>query len=353
MLANLEIPDFDMSLSIEDQEVEDVPSGQRPWETVDWKERIGREEVFSKRYKPKATEVKELEAMAASLGIAKSTAFFRTIGIASKETQNIQRLLSGDHSILLSVLPVICGETKYDLLLLTDGFILKNRAVSYFNPLEKRYETCQLWRDVDFIERVNQFEIVIQIVDSPKKYSLSSMEELTSLDTIYERLEHAIVFHELFDSTSHRTETLGWQYLRVRKPAFTAAVTNDPKVLDGKHQTVTRCINEIDDYNKHAPLHYAVLHDECNLDVIRGLLNAGAAPNLEDGDGRSVMYYGMFSEAVDGVVEWIEIGLTSVFLTAQLNEMGCQEKSSMLSQAQAAQSPSLQKPNLEVNCLVE
>jgi len=294
LLASLEIPDFDISLDLEDKKDEEVPVKQTLWEVVNWKERIGREEVFSKLYRPTRSEVEELGALAKTLGIARQSGFFRSIGITSKETQNIQQLLSGDHSILLSVLHVACDGTKFDLLLFTDGFILKNQSVNYFNPLEKRYETCQLWKDVNYVEQVNHFEILIKIVDSSRKYELSSADEHSTLETIYQCLERVIIFHEMFDSTSDRTGTLGWQYLRVRKPAFTAAVTNDPSVLDGKHQIVSRSINELDAYNKHAPLHYAVLQAECSLDVIRALLNAGATPNLEDGDGKSAMYYGTF-----------------------------------------------------------
>ena len=296
MLATLEIPDFDMSLDVEDKKEEEFSVKQTPWQAVDWKERIDREEVYSKLYKPKRSEVEELDAIAKTLGIAKSSGFFRSIGISSKETQNIQQLLSGDHSILLSVFHVACDGIKYDLVLLTDGFILKNQLVNYFNPLEKRYETCQLWKDVNYIERLNHFEILIQIVDSSRKYELSSADEHTPLEIIYQVLERVIIFHEMFDSTSDRTGTLGWQYLRVRKPAFTAAVTNDSRILDGKHQMVSRSINDIDAYNKQAPLHYAVLQDECSIDVVRALLNAGATPNLKDGDGKSPMYYGAFQK---------------------------------------------------------
>ena len=312
LLASLEIPDFDISLDLEDKKDEEVPVKRALWEVVDWKERIGREEVFSKLYRPKRSELEELDALAKSLGIARPSGFFRSIGITSKETQNIQQLLSGDHSILLSVLHVACDGTKFDLLLLTDGFILKNQSVNYFNPLEKRYETCQLWKDVNYIEQVNHFEILIQIVDSSRKYELSSADEHSTLKTIYQCLERVIIFNELFDSTSDRTGTLGWQYLRVRKPAFTAAVTNDPRVLDGKHQIVSCGINDLDAYNKHAPLHYAVLQAECSLDVIRALLNAGATPNLEDGDGKSAMYYGTYQTDKVELIPWLTLYLYSV-----------------------------------------
>jgi len=295
LLANLEIPDFDMSLEHDDDDkVGSLPGGQKPWEVVDWKERINREEVFSKLYKPKRSEVQELYAMSNTLGVAKSTGILRSIGMVSKGTQDIQTLLSGEHSILMANFRVMHGEVAYHMLLFNDGFILKNQSVNYFNPLEKRYEACHLWNDVDFVERVNASEITVQIVDGTKTYELSSADEEVSLETIFKCLERIIISNEIFDGTSNRKETLGWQYLRVRKPAFTAAVMNDPTILDGKHEIMAESINDLDEYNQHAPLHYAVLHEECNLDVIRRLLKAGAKPNLEDGEGRNAMYYGMY-----------------------------------------------------------
>lgn len=295
MLANLEIPDFDMSLELDDNQVQQETNeiDDVPLENVNWQERISREEVFSKRYKPKQSEIRELEVMADSLGLSKSSDFLSAIGLAGKMTENIRNLFSGEHSILLSVIPVMCDKHKCDLLILTGGFVLKYQSsVNFFNPLEKRYETCLLWNEVDFIERDNPFEITIQVADSSTKYDISSVDGGEPLNTVLQRLEHVIIAHELFLSRSDRTEILGWQYLRVRKPAFTAAVMNDPRILAGKHQAVSRLINELDSYNKQAPLHYAVLQEECNIELIQGLLNAGADPNLEDGDGRSAMYYG-------------------------------------------------------------
>ena len=320
MLANLEIPDFQMSMEEVDPEegTLETTTSQTPWETVDWNQRVTRDEVFSKRYKPTRSEMRELEAMAKVLRLSNSSDVFSvgklmsmSIGMGSRVTDAIHTLFYGGHSILLSILPVRWNGNKYELLLLTDGFVLKHQSISSsYNPLEKRYGTCQLWDDVEYCERSSLFTISIQVQNKKTRYELEAVEEEggggggVSLDTILGRLERVLTQHDMF-AGHDRTDQLGWQYLRIRKPAFTAAVQNDPKLLVHNKQQQQRAlmgINELDDYNHFAPLHYAVLQEECNADVIKGLLFAGADPNLLDGDGRSAMYYGTFPLVVFVVV---------------------------------------------------
>ena len=322
MLNNLEIPDFTMSML----DMDDLPpqeqqlneqgkkSGEskKPWDTVDWEERISREEIFSKRYRPKLGEARELQVMAEMLGLSKSTDLFKRVtvsmGMNFKMTENIHSLFFGQHSILLSILPVRWKGNNCELVLLTDGFVLRYPNFNSYNPLEKRYETCQLWDSVNYCERSSSpLAVTIQIDDdSSTRYELETVEDDKdegggpNLDTVLKHLERVITQHDLHDSnnnkSSDRTNVLGWQYLRVRKPAFTAAVANDPKLLSSRKNdaAISRYINQVDVYNRYAPLHYAVLQEKCNPEVIKALLRAGADPNLLDGDERSAMYHGRY-----------------------------------------------------------
>lgn len=308
MLANLEIPDFSMSgmLPSQDDEDEDTfdPNQKEPWTQVDWKERLRRQEIYSQRYKPKRTEIVELEALANDLGISSSSDLLgikrmsMAMGMGSRMTEDIHKLFSGEHSILVSVLPVQWDGKKCDLVLLTDGFVLKYaKPASSFNPLESRYETCQLWESVDFCEQSGAFSISIQLLpeeggEEGTRYELDAIDGGETLDTIFQRLERVMTQHDLHGK-SDQTDVLGWQHLRARKPAFAVAVSNDLGVLEGKSQvSVSKEINELDSYNHYSPLHYAILQEECNHEVLKVLLKAGADPNLEDGDGKSAMYYG-------------------------------------------------------------
>jgi hypothetical protein len=304
MLENLEIPDFQLSMAeIPEDQFEETDNSviKKPWETVNWKERMSREEVYSKRYRPKRTEARELQSMADVMGLSKSSDLLSlgkrmsmSIGMGSRVTEDVHKLFFGEHSILLSILPVQFNGTNCDILLLTDGFVLKYQTFNAYNPLEKRYETCQFWDSVEFCERSGPFSVTIQI-DSSSRYELEAVQDGENLDTIFKHLERVITQHDMHASNDpDRTDALGWQYLRIRKPVFTAAVSNDEKLLSGKH--TSRGINEVDVYNHYAPLHYAVLQDEPNPNVIKALLKAGADPNLFDGDERSAMYYGRYFE---------------------------------------------------------
>ena len=291
MLANLEIPDFDMSISNirKEQQAEQL---NQLWEDVDWDERIKREEIYSRRYRPSKIETQELGAMASILGLSNGSDLVakfvsKTMGKSARIEQDIRDLFFGEHSILLSVLPVQCNGKRCDLVILTDGFVLKYQTFNAYNPLEKRYETGRFWDSVEFCERSGLFSIAIQ-VDSSTRIELETVEDGESLDTIFKRLERVITHHGMFNA--EQDHSLGWQYRRIRKPAFTAAVTGNTQLLAS--QQAAQGINELDVYNRYAPLHYALLQEQVNAEVIKGLLRAGADPNLVDGDERSPMYYG-------------------------------------------------------------
>lgn len=304
MLANLEIPDFDLPLdnpshagADDDDDEKESSTTTEIFDSVDWQKRMRRDEVYSKRYRPSSGEAKELETVALALGLSSSSDFLavmaKSMGLASKITENLHELFYGKHSILLSVVRVEWEGNDCELLLLTDGFVLKYAAYNSFNPMGKRYETCHLWTEVDYCERLNPVSIAIQVKDAGNsgRYELEATEKKggESLGTIFKQLERVITQHALICGPSSGTETLGWQHQRIHSPGFTAAVTGNIKLLGKPSESQ---INEPDVYNHFTPLHYAVQQDECDIDVIKALLRAGADPNLPDDDGRSAMYYG-------------------------------------------------------------
>jgi hypothetical protein len=308
LLDGMDIPDFDMSVDLdddwkgEDELAESTdPKVKRPFEpeSIDWKERLTRDEVFSKHYHPSREETLELNGMADHLGLAPSTGFFgmgkrmsMQIGMGAQVTEDMHALFYGGSSILLKHGPVQWEGKACALLLLTDGFVLTYSNFNANNILEKRYETCQLWTSVDFCETFNPMTFCIQQQKNGERYEFKPFEEEgDDVDTWMKALEGVLIHHAMHRATQF-TETLGWQYQRIRRPAFTAAVTGNLDVLGELEPPTT--INRLDSYNHYAPLHYAVLQETPNANVIQALLQAGADPNLADADGRSAMYYGTY-----------------------------------------------------------
>jgi hypothetical protein len=308
LLDGMDIPDFDMSVDLdddwkgEDELAESTdPKVKRPFEpeSIDWKERLTRDEVFSKHYHPSREETLELNGMADHLGLAPSTGFFgmgkrmsMQIGMGAQVTEDMHALFYGGSSILLKHGPVQWEGKACALLLLTDGFVLTYSNFNANNILEKRYETCQLWTSVDFCETFNPMTFCIQLQKNGERYEFKPFEEEgDNVDTWMKALEGVLIHHAMHRATQF-TETLGWQYQRIRRPAFTAAVTGNLDVLGELEPPTT--INRLDSYNHYAPLHYAVLQETPNANVIQALLQAGADPNLADADGRSAMYYGTY-----------------------------------------------------------
>jgi len=284
MLENMEIPDFDMSDSdeAEEEEVEeevDDPETSSEEGSVDYADRMKREEVFSKRYRPSKSENRELEELAKRLRVSSSSVRLTTC------QSNLHELIFGKHSIVLKKGPVNFNNTACELLLLTDGFIAAYQKVSAFS-LGSLYDTCQLWSDVQYVEVANFGTLKIKM-QSGEKFEMCSTSDGENLKTWFEAIELVLILCTIHGSNaSTMTDVLGWQYQRIRKPAFTAAVTQDMKLMGNP-----RSINQLDDYNQSSPLHYAVQHEACSTDIVDALLRAGADPNLPDGEGRSAMYY--------------------------------------------------------------
>jgi hypothetical protein len=286
LLEEMEIHDFDLSDQEEEPGNEDS-AGNIKWETIDWDKRMKRDEIFSKRYKPSASESKELHTIASELSVQSRASIMGMIqvGMGTQESQDLESLLFGEHSIVVKRGPLSRKDNDCELVLFTNGFILTFRNPNFFNPLAKRYETCHLWTEVEFCCLADD-SVVIQL-RAGDRLEFQSVQDGDNSKQWLQALERIMTEHAIHNpSLSEITEFWGWQYILIRKPGFTAAVTGDMSLM-GDPQN----INELDIHNKFAPLHYALLQETCNTEVIEALLDAGADPNVVDGEGRSPMYY--------------------------------------------------------------
>mmetsp|Transcript_2692 Transcript_2692/g.6408 ORF Transcript_2692/g.6408 Transcript_2692/m.6408 type:complete len:501 (-) Transcript_2692:184-1686(-) len=283
MLEDLEIPDFEMSDSnfgadAVAEPVEDVSTEEEI--SVDYEEQIRREEVFSKRYRTSKVEAKELQNLAERLRV--STSNFRLTACQN----TMYELLFGNHSIVLKRGPISFQNQECELYLLTDGFIAAYKNVNDYNPLESKYETCQFWSEVEFVEVANFGTLKIQMKHG-ESFQICCSSEGEDLPTWLGAIERVIILNTIHGSKdSTITDVFGWQYQIIHKPAYTAAVMADMKLMGNP-----RNINGLDDYNQSSPLHYAVQREPCSADIVDALLRGGADPNLPDGDGHSAMYY--------------------------------------------------------------
>lgn len=296
MLENL---DFDASFNMSDDEdedddkskdeddeapvVEEEQTGEIDWLAIPYNKRLRRDEVFSRRYKPSKREKQELKKIASDIGVN---------NILQSKSESVETLLFGDHSILLKRGPMTLNKSEVELLVFTDGFLISYKKVNYFNPLAKRYEHCHLWSDVEYCESSIADMVVIQLLTGERiRLEIPSYEKdnVTTWMNCFENVVIEYALHNNDDVDNDILESLGWQYRLIHKAGFSAAVTGKLGLI-GK--SLGTYVNQLDKYNQFAPLHYALQQEDCNVDVVKALLNAGANPNLEDADGRSPMYYG-------------------------------------------------------------
>jgi hypothetical protein len=286
LLEEMEIHDFEFSDQEEEPGNEDS-TGNIKWETIDWDKRMKRDEIFSKRYTPSASESKELHTIASELSVQSRSSLFGMIQVnmGAQVSQDLESLIFGGHSIVVKRGPLSRKDNDCELVLLTNGFILTFRNLNFFNPLARRYETCHLWTEVEFCCLADD-SVVIQL-RAGDRLEFQSVQDGDNSNQWLQALERIMIENAIHNpSLSETTEVLGWQYILIRKPGFTAAVTGDMSLM-GDPQN----INELDIHNEFAPLHYALLQETCNTEVIEALLDTGADPNVVDGEGRSPMYY--------------------------------------------------------------
>lgn len=278
ILEDIEIPDFNLSASVDSEEAVDATETSNEEGNDGYGDRLQREEVFSKRYHPSKSEYKELEHLADRLRVSSSS-------IRLTVCQNsLHELIFGKHSIILKKGPISFNNQDCELLLLTDGFIAVYQSFNAYNPLESRYDTCQLWSAVEFVEVANFGTLKIQM-QSGESFETCCSSDGEDLKSWFKAIEHVAILCIMY-SNSALTDVFGWQYQVIRKPAYTAAVTTDMNLMGNPTN-----LNQLDDYNQSSPLHYAIQQEPCNVDIVDALLRTGADPNLSDGEGYSAMYY--------------------------------------------------------------
>eukprot|EP00536_Pseudo-nitzschia_multiseries_P009064 jgi/Psemu1/241785/estExt_Genewise1.C_2450046 len=252
---------------------------------VNYEDRLQREEVFSKLYHPNNEEKKELRNLAESFKVKPSmiSSMIPSVFQVFESQAILQQLIFGNHSIILKKGLMTFNGRNCDLILLTDGFIAAYHELSVYDPLGSH--KCQFWSDVEFTE-VNDSvgELTIQM-DSGESYKIRSHADGEDLKCWQKTIEKVLLLSAIHGKKIN-TDLLGWEYTIIRKPAYTTAVTGDMTLMKNSEG-----LNELDHYNKSSPLHYALQQKPCNANIVDAFLRFGADPNLEDGEGRSAMYF--------------------------------------------------------------
>mmetsp|Transcript_43547 Transcript_43547/g.105565 ORF Transcript_43547/g.105565 Transcript_43547/m.105565 type:complete len:585 (-) Transcript_43547:240-1994(-) len=291
MLEDMEIPDFNLSVDFDAIDAASQRSGpsRRLSSTIDdYEDRIEREEVYSRRYRPNIDEAKELQELATALGATSSMSSF-----TSSSASNLYSLLNGNHSIILMRAHIGYNDRDCELILLSDGFVLAYRDVSTFNILGSRYETCHLWKSVDHVTTAKVGRLTLSFLKDMNENDLDlvASSDGPNVRTWFDYIEKVFVSNVMNDSSSTvPKDCIGWQYRLIHKPAYTAAVMSDFTLM-GSPSDPARDLNTTDEYNESTPLHYAMQADPCDAIIIDALLRYGADPNKPDGDGRTAMYF--------------------------------------------------------------
>jgi hypothetical protein len=296
ILQDIEIPDFNLSVDF----VDDDNNSNRDDHSIDYESRLQREEVFSKRYRPRKSEEKELQDISSRLGVSTSSIRLTTC------SNTLHELLFGNRSIVLKKGPISFNDHNCELFLLTDGFISVYQNINIYNPLESKYDTCHFWSDIEYIKFANHGTLLIQM-QTGESYNLIGVSDGEDMKSWLRVIEHIVTLHAIHDTTPNKssststtttikTDVLGWQYKLIHQSGYTAAVSGDFKLMGNPNPKI---LNQLDEYNQSSPLHYALQYEPCNAIIVDSLLRMGADPNLPDGEGRSAMYYAQRNELSD------------------------------------------------------
>lgn len=281
-LADLEIPDFNLSVDFDEVEAAESAGSDDHLANTN---RLEREEVFSRRYHPSKEESQELQDLASKLGATSSMGSY-----TSTSARNLYDLLNGNHSIILMRGPIGWKDRDCELILFTDGFALAYLDYNSYNPLESRYETCHIWNDIDHVAMAKVGRLTISLKDSDD-IDLVAASNGPNLRTWFEAVEQVLVSSVASDpNSSVPKDDLGWQYQLVHKPGYTAAVLGDMRLM-GNPSNPSKDLNTLDTYHQSTPLHYALQRHPCDANVVEALLRFGADPNKPDGEGRTATYF--------------------------------------------------------------
>jgi hypothetical protein len=256
-----------------------------------WKQRLDRDEVFSRHYKPTPEEEKELKDVASFVGANSSN---------SKDLFNPEEK---PRSILLKRGPILLAITssstnqrleERELIMLTHGFVLAKVVTGILalaRLISRALELAELYEDVEYVRdnpMTKQPSFVVKTTSQEFHFYCSSLKSKHYWLDAWERV---LVQNRL--RSKHRPTKIGWQHELVQTSLFTAAVTGSAATLQSattNSNSQDGDPNALDKYNQLGVLHYAVMNHQNH--ILEYLLEDGKAFfDLPDGDGRTPMYY--------------------------------------------------------------
>jgi hypothetical protein len=280
---------------------------------------LNRMEVYSHLYKPNRDEISVLQSLATRLGVKTNSAFGGGTSAAGSNVATLANLLNvkppnqndADYmgkSIVLKRGPVKVGDQDRELILLTHGFILaypeEKPLSSAFNIFTspKLYDHVALYNDVDHVKDMwqlssrHRFDVHIPVIGGigDLYMDVDSAETKQSWLHAWERVllrNRAQPKMQRLKAASAQEEReariIGWQHELIQTSLYTAAVTGQA-FFSKQH---LKRVNELDEYNGMAPLHYAALHNQAHI-IEHLCADCGANVELKDVEGRTPMYYG-------------------------------------------------------------
>ena len=325
-LANMDIDrDFGMSFSnvsdddddnVANKTVSTLPSlPEDPLHLYDakhWQNRLSRDAIFSKLYRPSKEETKERETLAARL--SEGMLFGFTDNVLSKlfapsgghqENHNPNILCKRGMVTLMNSTATgtdngnnpngPTGQNDRELILLTQGFVVARVPSTQLlqKLVNKTYDDCAFLTDVGWVKDLWQlpghaFSVQIGRPKKEIRFQVGSAQEKEQWLDAWERV--LLQTKERYDTEDEKEHRIvGWQHALVQRSLYTAAVTG-AAFFGEQHLTK---LDELDGYNEMGALHYAALHN--NVHVLEHLVRvAGADKELKDGEGRTPMYYGAY-----------------------------------------------------------
>jgi len=323
-----------------------------------------RNEVFSKHYKPSEMESKEIGKLVDDLQVKNAltgmllktsspTALSQLFNLGEQLQPKYDPANCNNNNIIMKrgTVRVTVGSKTEELtgtddvrilVLMTHGFVVSKQPPSTmkfgFGSFSPLVEQAHFFEKVIWIKDVWQLEVTSSQEKHPlsdnddlkendnsekkeddpsnvSKYAFSihvegqkddmrfnckSLEEKHSWLEAWERL--LIQCRRSVSSATSATEDnsstmkKGWQYELVQASLYTAAVTGQD--FSGPYHL--KQVNVLDQYNRLAPLHYAVIHNQ--IHIIHHLVDTcNANVEVTDKDGRTPMYYAERDEMKDAI----------------------------------------------------
>lgn len=218
-------------------------------------QQLQRPEVFSHRYRPTREEQAEIEQLCQALQVGTKVTW--------GSDRIVHQLLNHDSTLLNIILhrgklALLSDTTKpKELVLLTHGFILAKITSTSATPgtgaglFSNLCDMAELYTNVLYIKDLwmtpsNQ-SFCLKLTNG-KEILLTSNQKTMWLDAF----ERVLLQHHLHSKIKDDERQIGWQYHLVQTSIYTAAVTG-ASFFSQEH---LQKMNDLDDYNHMAPLHY-------------------------------------------------------------------------------------------------